>query len=168
MCHNKNKELSLRCSYKSAANFGDSIMCYFIFQPLTQTPSTVTLHSYPKPSWSSEVRDTIKAPVVLRTNFISFTALSHHKLWYSINVFQTKLLSPKTKPKKHIIGFMLPNHHDFGRLTSGTNSSLKIPAIRDTPVVLWDSQRFGPDAAQDNATRSGLLGPCWALQGLTF
>lgn len=43
-------------------------------------------------------------------------------------------------------------------------SSLKNPPAksdRDTPVVLWDSQRFGPDAAQDNAIRSGLLVPCF-------
>ena len=85
--------------------------------------------------------------------------MSHPKLLYQRLSNQATL--PKNKNKKaRIIGFMVPNHHDFGRLTSGTNSSLKIPAIRDTPVVLWDSQRFGPDAAQDNAIRSGLLVPC--------
>ncbi len=101
---------------------------HFIFQALTQTLATVPLHNYPKPSWScrsSEVRDTIKAPVVLRANSISFT------LWVITNCFWYQYLSfqapPRNKIKKRV---------SLAPWFCGTHSSSKIPAARDTPVVL--------------------------------
>ena len=85
---------------------------HFIFQALTQTLATVPLHNYPKPSWScrsSEVRDTIKAPVVLRANSISFTCESS-RIASGINIFLSKL-PRETKPKNAyhwLHGFVAP------------------------------------------------------------